>query len=367
MDLLTAAYKNVSANHIDWYKQTFGTTAVAGQWYDLSMAQGTPSINAIIGTSANLAHQAITDTTAPTAATAATSGNITTTVFTDTTHGSGRFTVGMILSGTGVTPGTQITALGTGTGANSSGTYTISPSNPTVTSQTITGTAYANGIPHGGAVSTNVKHLMSAQVSSAAATTPGVFLIYDMLAQYTITTTTTTGAQNFSGQTAWPRYANGVGVQAFLVPSIIMGAGTPTVQLSYTNTASTAGQLTPSAPSLPVINTTTNVGGIPYSGTNVGKYGPFLPLATGDLGIKSVQNINFSATMTSGVMCLVICKPLALMTFNTVGVAVEKNFLNMHPSMPIINDGAVLSMLYHPVGNTPLASTFTGFIETIWG
>lgn len=45
--------------------------------------------------------------------------------FTDVTHTSGAFAVGQQLFGTGVAPGTYITALGTGTGSNAGGTYTV--------------------------------------------------------------------------------------------------------------------------------------------------------------------------------------------------------------------------------------------------
>jgi hypothetical protein len=69
-------------------------------------------------------------------ATGALGGSISGTTFTDTTHGSGTFAVGQVLSGSGVTAGTTITALGTGTGANNGGTYTVSPSQ-TVSAQTI--------------------------------------------------------------------------------------------------------------------------------------------------------------------------------------------------------------------------------------
>jgi hypothetical protein len=70
--------------------------------------------------------------------TAAGGGSIATTTFTDTTHGSGTFAVGQRLLGTGVSDWTYITALGTGTGANNGGTYTVNNSQ-TVTNQVITG------------------------------------------------------------------------------------------------------------------------------------------------------------------------------------------------------------------------------------
>ena len=53
-------------------------------------------------------------------------GTISTTTLTVSAVAAGKLSVGQIISGTGVTPGTRITALGTGTGTT--GTYTISVS-----------------------------------------------------------------------------------------------------------------------------------------------------------------------------------------------------------------------------------------------
>ena len=145
-----------------------------------------------------------------------------------------------------------------------------------------------------------------------------------------------------------------------------MGVGTPTVQLSYTNTASVAGQLTPAAPSLPVINASSPAGAIAYSGTGVGKYGPFIPLAPGDQGILSVQSVNFSATMTSGAMILVLCKPLMTLPITTVGVAAERDLVNQLPSMPRIYDGANLQWLMYAGAATPVNSAFYGNMDFAW-
>lgn len=70
-----------------------------------------------------------------------TSGSISGTIFTDTTHGSGTFTVGQTLTGPGVLPGTKITSLMTGTGSNNGGTYQINFAQ-TVTGVTIQGANY---------------------------------------------------------------------------------------------------------------------------------------------------------------------------------------------------------------------------------
>lgn len=368
MDQLITALTAGQANRSDWNKNTMPVSVqVAGTWYDLGFGGGNPQISSIIGSTTNLTHQGISESTTTAAVTAALGGSIAATTFTDTTHSSGRFTIGMTLSGTGVTAGTQITALGSGTGANNGGTYTVSISQ-TVTAQTITGTSETGSIPHGGDVSASVKQVTDGAVYSAApTTTPAVFMLIDVLASYTISTVTTTGAQTLLSGASWPRYADGNGVRAYLVPSVVMGAGAPTARLGYTNPAATAGRFTPAAPSLPVITTLSPVGAIPYSGTGVGKFGPFLPLQSGDSGILSVQNINFSATMTSGCMNLVICKPIATIPITTVGVAGERDFLNQLPSFPRIYDGACLRWLMYAGAATPVNSAYYGHLNTVWG
>jgi hypothetical protein len=349
-------------------KNAHGVTAqAAGVWYDLSKGAGIAPWDALIGSGTNLTFQPLSDNTTTTAATAATSGSISGTTFTDTTHGTGRFTVGMQLTGAGVTAGTYITALGTGTGANSGGTYTVNNSQ-TVTSQTITGTATANFMPHGGNVSPAVKQLLNASVVSAAATSaPSFFQLVDLIGFIPVSTVTITTAQAILGSQTYPRYADGRGVKAMIVPVVVMGAGTPTLQLSYTNPSSVAGRVTPPAPSLPVANSAAPVGQILYSGTGVGKYGPSMPLMGGDNGILSIQSITQSATMTSGVYAIVLYKEIGLpLPLTTLGVPAERDFFNQLPSMPVVPDGACLSLLMLAGAATPVNTPYNLTFQTVW-
>jgi hypothetical protein len=84
------------------------------------------------------------NTTDPDASPASFTGSISGTTLTVTAVASGTVTVGQTLSGTGITSGTIITALGTGTGGN--GTYTVQDSQ-TVSSTTITATGGSNWLP----------------------------------------------------------------------------------------------------------------------------------------------------------------------------------------------------------------------------
>ena len=368
MDQIIAAITASQFNRTDWNKNTLPVTAqTAGVWYDLSTGAGNPFQGSTHGSTTNLAFQALSDTTSIGATTAALGGSIAGTVFTDTTHGTNRFTIGMILTGTGVAAGTYITSLGTGTGANNGGTYNVSISQ-SVTAQTITGTATPNGLYTGGVVAPSIKNILNVSAFSAAATTaPATLMLVDLVAMFTVSSVTTTGAQSFTGTQTLPRYATGAGVQAFIVPSVVMGAGTPTIQLGYTNAAGVSGRLTPASPSLPIATTASPVGSVVYSGTGAGKYGPFMPLAAGDTGIQSIQSINLSATMTSGSLVVVLAKPIFTLPITTVGVASERDLVNQLPSMPRIFDGANLQWLMYAGAATPTNSAFYGSIDVAWG
>lgn len=225
-------------------------------------------------------------------------------------------------------------------------------------------TAGAAGIPHGGNVG-GYKVLLNAAAQTAAATTaPCVLMLVDLLGFYPVTTVTTTGAQTLNNTVTLPRYTDGAGVQAFITPSTVMGAATPNISLSYTNSAGTAGRATPAT--LPIGNTAAAVTSIVHSGTGTGKYGPFIPLAAGDAGIRSVQSINLSASYVSGVLNLVLCKPLMTLPITTLGVTAERDLVNQFASMPRIYDGACLAWLMLAGAATPVASPLSGHLEFGW-
>lgn len=228
-------------------------------------------------------------------------------------------------------------------------------------------TANATGIPHGGNVNGGVgyKVLLNAAAQTAAATTaPCVLMLVDLLGFYPITSVTTITAQTLNNTVTLPRYANGAGVQAFLTPSTVMGAATPNLSINYTNSAATAGRVTPAT--LPIGNTAAPVTQIVYSGTGAGKYGPFMPLQAGDAGIRSVQSVTISASYVSGVLNLVLCKPLLTLPITTLGVTAERDLVNQIASMPKVYDGACLAWLMLAGAATPVASPISGHLELGW-
>jgi len=225
----------------------------------------------------------------------------------------------------------------------------------------------ATGIQHGGNAGKReaAKRVLRSSAWTAAATTaPCVLMLVDLLGFYNITSVTVDTAQTLDNTVALPRYADGLGVEAFITPSTVMGAATPDITLSYTNSSGTAGKTTPAV--LPAGLTAAPVTSIVYSGTGAGKYGPFVPKAAGDKGIRTVDTITLSATYVSGVLNLMLCKPLYTHNISATGVKDTINFVDDVLSMPVVKDGACLAWLMYAGANTPVNSALFGEIDFGW-
>ena len=221
------------------------------------------------------------------------------------------------------------------------------------------------GIYTGGNVSPDTKHLTNiGAVSSVLTAVPSFVEFVDVLGYYPLTTNTITTSQTLINTLSLPRYADGAGVRAYIVATTTMGAGTPNITMTYTNQAGVSGRTMPITVSAVATAVQSH---IVHSDPSANKYFPFLPLQAGDTGIRSVQSIQLSATMTSGSMALVLCKPLATLPLTTAGVMAERNLMTQLPALPRLYDGCNLNMLFFTANATAAATPFIGYIETSWG
>lgn len=184
---------------------------------------------------------------------------------------------------------------------------------------------------------------------------------------------TAVGITNGSGsgtntlQTLLPRYTSGAGVQSFWWANNAtpLGAGTPNCSYpAYTNSAQTGSRTTPTV--LPVGKTAAENGMILYSGTGVGKYGPFFPMQGGDSGTAKIDNVQISATYTSGEFSVGMCVPILTLPITTLGVASERDLMNQVPSLPRIYDGANLQWMIYNGAATPVNSAIAGHLDLAW-
>ena len=183
---------------------------------------------------------------------------------------------------------------------------------------------------------------------------------------YVATSDTGTGTHTATLYLADRAPSHGAGVQAFITPSTAHSTGTPNIRLTYTDAAGNTGNLTPTT--LPISNASAPIGQVEYSGTAAGKFGPFMPLAAGDTGIRSVEQFNYSVTHgAGGVANLCLCRPLLTLPMTTIGVAAERDLLNQVPSLPRVYDGACLVWLMYAGAATPVTSGFFGHLDFAWG
>jgi hypothetical protein len=141
---------------------------------------------------------------------------------------------------------------------------------------------------------------------------------------------------------------NGADIQIGLEVSTVMGAGTPTITLGYTNSAGTAGRSAVSS----AVGTT----------MAVGDFVP-LPLQAGDVGVRAVESLTLSATMTSGAYSLVAYRVLATLGLGQIGQENAVDFLSA--GGPKMYDNTVPFLIFVPGSTT--AGTVGGQLSTTEG
>jgi hypothetical protein len=92
---------------------------------------------------------------------------------------------------------------------------------------------------------------------------------------------------------------------------------------------------------------------------------PFLPLAAGDTGVRSIQSVTFS-TADVGLIALVLVKPIAGCLLRGIDAPAELDFMVDAPSLPVVADGAYLNFLAYPAGNAS-GATLLGDATFVWG
>lgn len=170
----------------------------------------------------------------------------------------------------------------------------------------------------------------------------GVLILADRLwhnGGYTITSAV---AQN-STSPAWPARdnagsINGDGVQLGLEISAAAGAAAPTITVSYTNQAGTAGR------------TGTNS----FATAASPAAGSFFPigLQAGDTGVKSVQSLTLSTSWLSGTMNLVAYRPLAALEI--VGAFMPNAIDAITGGFTRLYNGSVPFLLFIPSTTTAI-------------
>lgn len=204
------------------------------------------------------------------------------------------------------------------------------------------------GFQHGGSVSPKAKSLRRSLMMSASATgLPLPMILCDYLMYYPFIDMGETEEQLMVNDSSLPRYTDGAGVQIMAV-LVAAGAGGQTFRVNYTNQDGVSGRLTTVA----IMNTSTAIGNI-ISSQNAanGTSGAFLPLQSGDSGVRSIEGVQMISGPDVGLFTLVMVKPLAQMQIIEQTAPCEIDYLKEFAEMPEIIDGAYLNYICLPNGS----------------
>lgn len=208
------------------------------------------------------------------------------------------------------------------------------------------------------------KHLHQILVQSASTTlAPAHFTLCDYLMHYPLIDGDDTAQQDLDNTATLPRYTTGEGVHCMVVcttPMVVNASCT----INYTNSDGTPGRT-----STFQLLATTVVGCIVSSSDNTGAANaasPFVPLASGDKGIRSIQSITL-ATGAGGFFAIVLVRPLAHIQIRELNTVTEiDGITGRGGSVPRIYDGAYLNFIYQP-GQSGTAVPFRAGLTYAWG
>lgn len=215
------------------------------------------------------------------------------------------------------------------------------------------------GIFHGDDKSPSTKHLLSMGLITPTAALAGGYMLLDYLLFYPFVDGDSADQQDMDNTTPLPRYITGEGVSVMAV-ALAPTTGGGSFTFDYVNQDG----VTRTSPAQLCTTSVSNIATIVTSQQTV-RGGPFLSLASGDSGVRSITSCTFSV-LNGGLMALVLVKPLANMAVREINTEVELAYISkMPPILPRIYDGAYLNLIANCVG-TLSTGTVTGSASFIW-
>lgn len=217
-----------------------------------------------------------------------------------------------------------------------------------------------DGVYHGGNRSPASTHLADLCLMTPTAGLVGQYKLLDYLLYYPFVDLDDLDVQTMNNSVALPRYEDGDGVMAMVVCSNnTIGGGSFTFDyINQDGDARTSPtQFCDTASSSPSSLVTS------APGTAAGT-GPFLRLASGDTGIRSVTSWT-NIISNGGLASLVLVNPLADHTIREINTASEITLVQQRAGAPRIYDGAYLNFIMKCAA-TVAAGQLAGRASFVW-
>lgn len=219
------------------------------------------------------------------------------------------------------------------------------------------------GLYVGGPVYPQTKHVHRLYLKTAGATfAPAKFLLLDYLYFYPLVDVDSMDYQSFDNITSQvPRFDDGNDINVMIVTTTPQTASA-LCTMTYTNQAGIEGRT-----SSFYLQGPNNVGNLNCFGSSsvVGSANPFIPLQSGDTGVRKVDGLQMSGS-AGGFVAVVMVKPMASMLIRETNTVCEHFFMKHKPSLPRIYDGAYLNYVFS-CGVAGASSIIRGELEAFWG
>lgn len=225
---------------------------------------------------------------------------------------------------------------GTGFPGAAAGTYgTTGKANGRVLTDASTGGITYRNAPSG------QMYVTRAGMMPGAATCLGTALLVDRIADVSLAHAEATGS--ITGCDATSRLpaasAGADACQIFVYVTSALSAGSNTFTLTYTNEAGTGSQVT--------ANIVTVASAVANRSVNTGL---FVQLATGDVGVRSVDAITAVSGAATGTICVALVRVLARIPLPLNQTIIERDFLAEMPGPRAIYDDTCFDWILVPTG-----------------
>lgn len=229
--------------------------------------------------------------------------------------------------------------------------------------------ATAGDLPLNANVAPDTRHALVFGATTAATTlVPAMLLLTDIIHVYpscvlTGTPSTMSNHPTWTG-TGDTRMTSAVGVQASILVTTAITAGSGAITLTYQDEAGnpgTAGVLyTPSA---------TAAAGTFYGagGAALGLGPPMAPMAAGDLGIRQITSYTIGTGATSGVGAMILHRPICRVPIALANTPGERGLLNDTVQLPRVYDDACLGLFVQVGGALATGQTIQAWLDVAWG
>jgi hypothetical protein len=229
--------------------------------------------------------------------------------------------------------------------------------------------ATVGSLPLNANVSTDIRRLITmGGITGIATVVPAYLLLTDIIHIYPSCALTGTPS-TLSNHPTWTatgdtRMTDPKGVMVSLALTTAGTAGNGLIVVTYKDELGNAGV----SGNFYAPATTTPIGALYGStGAVVTVGGPFLPLATQDLGVKQIDSYSITTGLTTGVGAFILHRPIATVPIAAVNLAGERDFLTGFPLLPRIYDDACLGMFIQVGGALVAGAAVTGELNYGWG